>query len=135
MELKDCFRVDIPTNIDTTLWSRVSNQQLCTSSRKGDEFTYWLLKSNNPKVGPYLVEDRFKDMLAQVEKESLQEILDILLREPLADYFWYNWPEHGGKLTYALPHHDVVASGSLRVDKEKMKIFLRDIKIESLLGS
>lgn len=99
----------------------------------GKGFTEWLLKSNNPKVGPYLGEERFKDMLVQVERESLQEILDILLREPLADYFWYTYKEHGGGLTYSLPHHDVVPGGALRVDKEKIKVFLRDIKIELLL--
>ncbi len=125
MELRHCFRVDFP-------------------SHPGCEFSEWLLKSNN--VGtylyfqkkPYLSEDRFKDMLTQVEEESLQEILDILLREPLADYFWYGYPEHGGKLSYSLPHHDVVPSGqcpanSLRVDKEKMKVFLRDYKLQTLL--
>ena len=96
-------------------------------------FTEWLLQSNNPKVGPYLGEDRHKDMLVQVERESLQEILDILLREPLADYFWYTYRENGGDLTYSLPHHDVVPNGALRVDKEKMKVFLRDIKIETIL--
>lgn len=100
-----------------------------------EDFSIWLLKSNNPKVGPYLGEDRFKDMLSQVENESLSEILDILLREPLADYFWYGYPEHGGKLSYSLPHHDVVPGNAIRIDKEKIKIFLRDIKIESLLGS
>ena len=126
MELRHCFRVDIPT-------------------RKGDEFTYWLLKSNNPKIGPYphleappnghrmKNEEHFNDMLDKVEKESLQEILDILLREPLADYFWYGYPEHGGKLSYSLPHHDTVPAGSLRVDKEKIKIFLRDYKINQIL--
>ena len=114
MELKDCFKFGFPDVV-------------------GSDFTGWLLKSNNPKVGPYLAEGRFNDMLAKVESESLQEILDILLREPQADYFWYNWSEHGGKLTYTLPHHDVVAAGSLRVDKEKMKIFLRDYKLEKLL--
>jgi hypothetical protein len=98
-----------------------------------EKLSVWLLSSNNPKVGPYLGEDRFKDMLAQVEEESLQEILDILLREPLADYFWYGYPENGGKLSYSLPHHDVVPANALRVDKEKMKVFLRDIKIEILL--
>lgn len=36
----------------------------------GEGFTRWLLSSNNPKVGPYLGEDRFKDMLAQVEEET-----------------------------------------------------------------
>jgi len=106
-----------------------------------EDFTQWLLKSNNPKVGSIfkfliqnnLVEDRHKDMLVQVENKSLQEILDILLREPLADYFWYTYRENGGDLTYSLPHHDVVPSDALRVDKEKIKIFLRDIKIETIL--
>ena len=115
MELRQCFRVDFPAH-------------------PGCEFSEWLLKSNNPKVGPYLGEDRFKDMLTQVEEESLQEILDILLREPLADYFWYGYPEHGGKLSYSLPHHDVVPGNGLRVDKEKIKIFLRDYKLQSLLS-
>ena len=129
MELRHCFRA--------------------SSMSIGErEFTEWLLKSNNPKVGPYphleappnghrrKSEEHFNDMLAQVEKESLQEILDILLREPLADYFWYGYPEHGGKLSYSLPHHDVVPvhPGSLRVDKEKIKIFLRDYKLQTLLN-
>ena len=83
-----------------------------------EDFTGWLLKSNNPSVN---------------EKESLREILDILLREPLADYFWYTYSEHGGKLCYSLPHSDVVPSDSLRVDKEKIKVFLRDIKIQTIL--
>jgi len=103
-----------------------------------EDFTQWLLKSNNPKVGPYLGEERFTNMRLYVEGESLKDILDILLREPLADYFWYTYKENGGGLTYALPHHDVIPSDApeyptLRVDKEKMKVFLRDIKIESIL--
>ena len=112
--LRDCLIVDFPVV-------------------PGKGFTEWLLKSNNPKVGPYLGEDRFKDILVQVENESLQEILDILLREPLADYFWYTYRENGGALTYSLPDQDVVPSNALRVDKEKMKVFLRDIKLETLL--
>lgn len=68
-----------------------------------------------------------------IEKESLQEILDILIREPLADYFWYGYPEHGGELSYSLPHHDVVPGDALRVDKDKIKIFLRDYKINKIL--
>jgi len=73
------------------------------------------------------------NMRLYVEGESLKDILDILLREPEADYFWYTYKEHGGGLTYALTHHDVIPSDALRVDKEKMKVFLRDIKIEILL--
>jgi hypothetical protein len=105
---------------------------------KTQGFTQWLLQSNNTKIGTYLdgfnrLKDRHKDMLVQVERESLQEILDILLREPLADYFWYTYKENGGQLCYSLPGDEVVPSGALRVDKEKIKPFLRDIKIQSLL--
>ena len=99
----------------------------CFIFSREEDFTKWLLRSNNPKVGPYLSEERFTNMRIHVEGESLQEILDILLREPLADYFWYGY---GGKLSYSLPH---VPGDALRVDGEKIKAFLRDIKIESIL--
>ena len=105
IELKDCFRED---------------------------FSIWLNNSNHPKIKPYITH---QSKLNVVVEESLQEILDILLREPLADYFWYGYPEHGGELSYSLSHHDVVPGNAIRIDKEKIKVFLRDIKIESLLGS
>ncbi len=95
-----------------------------------EDFTQWLLKSNNLKIKPYVSHQSKLDIIAE---EALQEILDILLREPLADYFWYGYPEHGGKLSYSLPHHDVVPGNALRVDRDKIKVFLRDIKIQSLL--
>jgi hypothetical protein len=97
-----------------------------------EDFTTWLSKSNNPKVMPYI---SHQSKLNIVVEESLQEILDILLREPLADYFWYTYKEHGGRLTYTLPSPQTqpVPGDALRVDKEKMKVFLRDIKIEILL--
>ena len=109
IELKDCFRED---------------------------FSIWLNNSNHPKIKPYITH---QSKLNKVVEESLQDILDILLREPQADYFWYNWdsnwnPEHGGKLSYSLPHSDVVPGDAIRVDKEKIKVFLRDIKIETLLN-
>ena len=109
MELKDCFR---------------------------GEFLDWLAKSNNPKIKNWNgIEGNLKHLkhLQMVREESLSEILDILLREPGADYFWYGYPEHGGKLSYSLPHHDVVPSDALRVDKEKIKIFLRNYKLETIL--
>jgi hypothetical protein len=109
MELKDCFR---------------------------GEFLDWLAKSNNPKIKNWNgIEGTLKHLkhLQMVREESLSEILDILLREPGADYFWYGYPEHGGKLSYSLPHHDVVPSDALRVDKEKIKIFLRNYKLETIL--
>lgn len=104
MELKDCFRED---------------------------FSIWLNNSNHPKIKPYITH---QSKLNKVVEESLQDILDILLREPLADYFWYGYPEHGGKLSYSSPHHDVVPGDAIRVDKEKIKVFLRDIKIQTLLN-
>ena len=103
MELKDCFRED---------------------------FSIWLNNSNHPKIKPYITH---QSKLNKVVEESLQDILDILLREPQADYFWYGYPEHGGELSYSLPHHDVVPGNAIRVDKEKIKVFLRDIKIETIL--
>ena len=103
MELKDCFKED---------------------------FLTWLSKSNCPKVPPYI---RHQSKLNRVAEESLGDILNILLREPLADYFWYGWPENGGDLLYSLPHHDVVPGDALRVDREKIKIFLRDYKLDMIL--
>lgn len=98
------------------------------------DFTLWLLSSNNPKVGPYLREGRFTNMRNEVERESLMDILSILMKEPEADYFWYTYKEHGGGLTYALPIHDVAPGDSIRVNKEKTKVFLRDLKLDQLLS-
>ena len=98
MNLKDCFR---------------------------EEFLDWLAKSNNPKIKNWNgIEGTLKHLkhLQMVREESLSEILDILLREPLADYFWYRYPEYGGELLYSLPHHEVVPGDALRVDKEKIKV-------------
>ena len=100
-----------------------------------EEFLDWLAKSNNPKIKNWNgIEGNLKHLkhLQMVREESLSEILDILLREPLADYFWYGYPEHGGKLSYSLPHHDTVPGDALRVNKEKIKVFLRNYKLEKL---
>jgi hypothetical protein len=103
----------------------------------------WIIKSNNPKVydfqplKPFSIRDLRIEPLnfQEIVNESLSEILDILLREPDADYFWYGYPENGpGKLTYSTPDHDVVPNDALRVDREKIKMFLRDIKINQILN-
>jgi hypothetical protein len=111
MELKDCFKED---------------------------FIVWLSKSNNPKIKPYITH---QSKLNIIVEDSLQEILEVLLREPLADYFWYGYPEHGGKLSYTVPSsrlrvfgYQPVPGGALRVDKDKIKVFLRDIKIDNILN-
>ncbi len=114
MELKDCFKED---------------------------FTTWLVKSNHPKIVQVDFSDsnfvslEYPHNLNLVREESLQEILQVLLREPLADYFWYGYPEYGGSLSYTVPCSDVqtVPGDSLRVDKDKVKMFLRNYKIEKLL--
>jgi hypothetical protein len=106
-----------------------------------EDFGVWLLNSNNPKVVNfvgetiYITEDsKYHSEFIDIVNESLQEILDILLREPLADYFWYGHPEHDGKLSYSPPNiGGTVPGDSLRVDKDKIKVFLRDIKIDSIL--
>jgi hypothetical protein len=105
MELKDCFKED---------------------------FTSWLSSSNHPKIKPYITH---QSKLNIIVEDSLQEILDILLIHPEADYFWYGYPEHGGKLSYTVPSSrpQPVPGDALRVDGDKIKIFLRDIKIEKLL--
>lgn len=97
------------------------------------DFIQWLVKSNNKKIGPYITEERFKSTLTKLVEESLNDILQILLREPEADYFWYTYPQNGGELTYSLPHHDVVPGDAIRINKDKLKIFLRDYKLEKLL--
>jgi hypothetical protein len=104
------------------------------------DFETWLLQSNCSKIGPYLKEERFKNMLEYIVYGCLEEILDVLMRSPQADYFWYTYQtetnivkQNGGELTWAEPHHDVVPSDALRVDKEKIKVFLRDIKIDNIL--
>lgn len=94
-------------------------------------FTDWLLKSNCSKIGPYLKEDRFRSLLETIEYECLQEILNVLMKSPEADYFWYS---HKGELTWADTEQNEVHVDSLRVNKERIKIFLRDIKINQVLN-
>jgi len=101
-----------------------------------EDFGPWLLRSNNIKAE----EIRKKDsndwqyiQWTEIENECLTQILDILIREPLADYFWYTYPENGSRLIYSLPSDEVVPSDALRVDVDKVKAFLRDIKIDKIL--
>ena len=139
MELKDCFRLDYLKDcfrLDYYLTEiGQPNKQMI--------FSEWLLASNNPKIlkrniDPYLREDH-EYMLDQIEKESLKQILDILIREPLADYFWWYGticfdPEHSGELSYSIPSDEPgpVPGDALRVDKEKIKVFLRDYKLTQI---
>lgn len=106
----------------------------CLYSVDYGEFTYWLLNSNCNRINPpYIKEEMHKSMTEYIENQCLGEILNVLINNPEADYFWYTYPENGGKLTWSEPDHDVVPSNSLRVDKQKIKALLRDIKIDELL--
>ena len=138
MELKDCFKV--------------YNYPESPIQQSKNLFTEWLLKSsNNPKIQQAyesrmfieIGEKRFKDVLEQIEKETLQEILNILLKEPLADYFWYEM----GKLYYSSGMvkdqllNDIstekwrsIRYYTIRVDEQKIKIFLRDYKIFKIIN-
>jgi len=125
MELKDCFRLDYYlTEIGQP------NKQMI--------FSEWLLASNNPKILKRNTDITSREdheyMLDQIEKESLKQILDILIREPLADYFWYTYTENDGRLTFTIPSDrpGPVPCDALRVDKEKIKVFLRDFKLTEI---
>ena len=83
-------------------------------------------------IGSAISETPILDKCREIQESVLNQILEALLREPEADYFWYGYPEHGSKFHYSLPHHDTVPSDALRVDKEKIKSFLRNWKLEKL---
>ena len=65
------------------------------------------------------------------KEEVLNQILDILIREPNADYFWFHYD---GRLTYTLPadYVQAVPGDAIRVDKAKIKSLIRDIKLKEL---
>lgn len=117
----------------------LSKLRLClySNNKLYVEFYRWLLRSNSKKVNQYLqinsdiFKNESKEILDRVQTESLKEILDILIKHPQADYFWYNYD---GELTWSEPDEYVeVPADSLRVDGEKIKALLRDIKINQLL--
>lgn len=94
-----------------------------------EDFTQWLEKSNHPHISSLRKGIRIS-FLPITELESLQEILDVILVQPDADYFWYNYKS---KLTWATPEQVEVHGQSIQFDKDKIKSFLRDIKIETIL--
>lgn len=104
-----------------------------------EDFTVWLVNSNNPNIDlpipidkdvPLYLTREMENRVMEVEIESLREIFEVLLLNPLADYFWYNYK---GELTWSLPETQVVPAYSLRVNRDKIKVFLRSCKIEELL--
>lgn len=65
------------------------------------------------------------------KEEILNQILDILIREPNADYFWFHYD---GQLTYTLPadYTQPVPGDAIRVDNTKIKSLIRDIKLNQI---
>ena len=112
------------------------------SYRNSDGFNEWLWHSNSTVVksikdNVYL---KLKDVdfdqiyledLPKHQEDVLEQILDILKREPNADYFWFAYT---GELTYTLPSNEVqpVPGDAIRVDKEKIKSLLREIKLNEI---
>lgn len=119
-----------------------------------EDFSKWLIKSNNHLVNNLLgayagtsnqdsekISEFWKEF-ERVEKQSLQDILTIILREPEADYFWYVRNNKSRDiyhvkfdLYYYVPTGELqpVPDSSIRVDKDKIKALLRDIKINTIL--
>ncbi len=93
-------------------------------------FTDWLEKSNHPHISSLRKGIRIS-FLPITELEALQEILDVILAEPDADYFWYDYRD---KLTWVTPEQEEVHGQSIQFDKYKIKSFLRDIKLKTILN-
>lgn len=118
LDLKDCFHSE-----------RNSSQ---------GAFLKFLANSNHPEIVKAKEQKKqisgtpVFDKCKEIQESVLNQILEVILIEPEADYFWYGYPEHGSNFSYSLPHHDTVPSDALRVDKKKIKVFLRDYKLEKL---
>jgi hypothetical protein len=103
-------------------------------------FLKFLANSNHPEIvkakeqKKHISGTPVFDKCKEIEESVLNQILEVLLIEPEADYFWYGYPEYGGQLSYTVPSYGEVAvpGDALRVDKKKMKAFLRDYKLEKL---
>jgi hypothetical protein len=137
MELKNCFSEDQHyfSSKNTPIEKRFNKWLWKTSQNPKVEKAYSYYRNFYPLKWNTETEDHFNHMLIQVEKESLQEILNVLLIEPLADYFWYDHDD--GKLSYSVStrtriQHKTIPGHSIRVDEEKIKIFLRDYKLNKL---
>ena len=129
IRLCDCFEfdrmldIDLPTDFTSftvfTKWLSISNRK------------FFYKKSTRILYGDNSEEVR--DEIKLVTLNTLSDILDILLREPLADYFWLH--SYDGKLTYLQPSTEIrpVPGDSLKIKRDKIKIFIRDIKINKII--
>jgi hypothetical protein len=64
------------------------------------DFDVWLKKNNNYLNHYEMINNNYLNHYEMIDKDiedSLNEIFNILLREPKANHFWYNYK---GELTY-----------------------------------
>jgi hypothetical protein len=128
IRLCDCFEfhrhldIDLPTDFTSftvfTKWLSITNHK------------FFYKKSTRILYGDNA--EGVRDEIKLVTLNTLSDILDILLREPLADYFWFN---HHGELTYLPPSTEIrpVPGDSLNLKRDKIKRFIRDIKINKII--
>jgi hypothetical protein len=98
-----------------------------------NRFSVWVLNSGKPKFSNPI------RPLSQDVEECLNEILSVLLIHPDADYFCY---DNKGDISYKfrtsvsnfVERNDERSYNSLRIYEDKIRIFLRDIKLEKLLN-
>ena len=123
LDLKECF------HSETKSFPKLTPQ---------GAFLKFLAESNHPEIVKAKEQKKINSETSvlgkcrEIQESVLNQILEVLLIEPEADYFWYGYPDYGSKFSYSLPHHDVVPADALRVDKEKIKSFLRNWKLEKL---
>lgn len=130
LDLKECFRTDNlggSSGAFLKFLSQSNHPEIVKAKEQKKSDIYF-----TGDIGSVISGTPVLDKCKEIQESVLNQILEALLIEPEADYFWYGYPEHGSKFSYSLPHHDVVPSGALRVDKEKIKSFLRNWKLEKL---
>lgn len=98
------------------------------------DFLEWLVHSNNVDIKTL---DRLPASIRDIKlnsivNQSLMDILQILILNKEANYFWYNWK---GELTWSLPHYQVVPSDCIFIKSEKVVSIIRDYKISQVIRS
>lgn len=89
------------------------------------DFDKWLLRSQICKRSNFFEVSYYE----KIKSIALEDIKNVLLKEPLANNFYYN----DGILWFSKPNDLVVNGDSLYVDRNKIKIYLRNIKIDKIL--
>lgn len=75
--------------------------------------------------------DEWRESQKEYKTQSMSEILNVLIRYPEADYFWYSY---NGVLTWSLPTDEEVHADSIRINKSEFRRFIRNWNIDIILG-